>query len=66
MIELDVRDEWVGKTLLELNLRQKYSINIVAICQGTEVCTMIEPQMVLHTSMKLIVIANTEKLSKLM
>ena len=65
MIELNVRPEWNGKTILELNLRQKYSINIVAICEGTEVCTMIEPQTVLHTSMKLIVIANTEKLSKL-
>ncbi|MBR4027054.1 MAG: TrkA family potassium uptake protein [Lachnospiraceae bacterium] len=65
MIELNVRPEWNGKTILELNLRQKYSINIVAICKGTEVCTMIEPQTVLHTSMKLIVIANTEKLSKL-
>lgn len=65
MIELDVRPEWEGKTILELNLRQKYSINIVAICQGTDVSTIIEPEKVLKKSMKLIVIANTTKLSKL-
>ena len=28
MIELDVKSEWEGKSLLELNLRRKYSINI--------------------------------------
>lgn len=65
MIELDVRPEWEGKTILELNLRQKYSINIVAICQGTDVSTIIEPEKVLKKSMKLIVIANTAKLSRL-
>ena len=29
IVEMDVRDEWVGKTLSELELRRKYSINIV-------------------------------------
>ncbi|MBQ8803849.1 MAG: TrkA family potassium uptake protein [Tyzzerella sp.] len=65
MVELDVKPEWIGKTILELNLRKKYSINIVAICQGTDVCVNIEPEKVLEESMKLIVIANTAKLNKL-
>jgi len=38
MIELDVKDEWIGKNLLELNLRRKYSINVVAIIQDNNVC----------------------------
>lgn len=66
MIELDVIPEWEGKTILELNLRKKYSINIVAICQGADVSTMIEPEIVLNKSMKLIVIANPSKLSKIL
>lgn len=65
MVELDVKPEWIGKTILELDLRKKYSINIVAICQGTDVCVNIEPEKVLEESMKLIVIANTAKLNKL-
>ena len=65
MVELDVREEWVGKTILELNLRKKYSMNIVAICQGEAVTAMIEPEKVLEADMKLIVIANPAKLSKL-
>ena len=31
MIEQDVKKEWVGKTLLELNLRKKYALNVIAI-----------------------------------
>lgn len=65
MIELEVREEWVGKSLLELNLRRKYSINVVAIVREEEVCTNIEPEKPLEKSMKLIVIANVPKLSKL-
>lgn len=65
MVELDVRDEWTGKSLLELNLRQKYSINVVAIIQNNNVCVTIDPKQPLEKSMKLIVIANASKLNKL-
>lgn len=65
MVELDVRSEWVGKNLLELNLRRKYSINVVAIIQDNNVCVNINPEQPLDKSMKLIVIANASKLSKL-
>lgn len=65
MIELDVKDEWVGKNLLELNLRKKYSINIVAIRSSDSVRIDINPEIPLRADEKLIVIANTSKLSKL-
>ena len=29
MVEIDVREEWVGKSLMELSLRKKYFINIL-------------------------------------
>ena len=65
MIELDVKPEWVGKNLLELSLRRKYSINVVATVQENKVCVNIDPEKPLEKSMKLIVIANVAKLSKL-
>lgn len=65
MVELDVKPEWKGKTILELNLRKKYSLNIVAIKQNGEVSVEISPEMKLQGDMKLIVIANTQKLEKL-
>ena len=65
MVELEVKPEWVGKTLIELSLRKKYSINVVAVVQGKAVSTNINPEEPLHPEMKLIVIGNTAKLNKL-
>ena len=65
MIELDVKPEWVGKNLIELNLRKKYSVNVVALRKGDAVSVDIDPHAALLESDKLIVIANTEKLAKL-
>lgn len=65
MIDMDVRPEWEGKTLKELNLRKKYSINVVAIRQGEEVQVNIDPEKPMEKHMHLIVIANTSKLEKL-
>lgn len=66
MIELDVKPEWLGKNLIELNLRKKYSVNVVAIRRNQAVSVDIDPHTPLQSDDKLIVIANTGKLSKLM
>jgi len=65
MVEIDVRDEWAGKTLIDLNLRKKYTINVVAIKNANEINTTVDPALPLEKGMKLIVIANTSKLKKL-
>lgn len=65
MVELEVRPEWENKNLLELNLRKKYSINIVSIIEDGKASVIIDPEMPLKKTMRLIVIADTAKLRKL-
>ncbi|MBE6758781.1 MAG: TrkA family potassium uptake protein [Ruminococcaceae bacterium] len=65
MVEIDVLDEWVGRTLIELSLRKKYSINVVAIRIDGKISTTVDPALPLEKGMELIVIANTTKLQKL-
>ena len=65
IVEIDVKDEWVGKNLVELNLRKKYGFNIVAVRTGEKVNVNIDPMAALKTDATLIVIANTAKLSKI-
>lgn len=65
MVELDVKNEWVGKNLIELSLRKKYSINVVAVRKDDEISTTVDPAMPLEKNMQLIVIAKTTKLQKL-
>ena len=65
MVEIDVKEEWIGKNLIELSLRKKYSINVVAIRNGDEIITTVEPTLPLKKDMQLLVIANTINLRKL-
>lgn len=65
MVEMDAKEAWIGKTLIQLDLRKKYSMNVVAIRQGNAIVTDIDPQKPLEADMKLIVIANLKQLKKL-
>ena len=65
IVEIDVKDEWIGKNLIELNLRKKYGLNIVAVKKGQTVTVDINPEQILDKETTLIVIANTAKLGKL-
>ena len=65
VVEINVKAEWAGKNLIELNLRKKYGINIVAIKKGEAVTVNINPEQPLESGSTLIVIANTGQLSKL-
>ena len=65
MVEINVKNEWIGKNLIELNLRKKYGFNVVAVKKGEEVSVEINPEERFDADTTLIVIANTEKLGKL-
>ena len=65
VIELDVKDEWVGKTILELELRRRYSINIVAVNNHGRVDIAIDPNMKLDRAMKLIIVADKKDINRL-
>lgn len=64
MVEIEVKPEWVGKNLIELNLRKKYGFNIVALREGKKVTVDIDPEEPLAQDGILIVLANTTKLAK--
>lgn len=64
MIEIDVKKEWFGKNLIELNLRKKYGFNIVATKKNNKVNVNVNPEQALDDQTTLIVIANTAKLVK--
>ena len=62
LIEIDVKDEWVGKNLIELHLRKKYGYNVVAIKKNGNVDVNINPEQILERGTTLIVIAKLGKL----
>lgn len=66
MLEIAVREEWVGKSLMELSLRRKYSFNVVAVKSGDEVSTSIDPNTPLEKGMILLVIADVSQIKKIL
>ncbi len=65
LMELDVKPEWEGKSILDLNIRKKHSVNIVAIAQGDKINVNFDPAAPLDKSMKLIAIADKATIIKL-
>ena len=64
MIEIEVKPEWIGKTLIELNLRKKYSINVIAIRQSDVLDINVDPTIKLTKDMQLVVITKTSMMRK--
>lgn len=66
VLNIDVIDEWCGKTLAELNLRKKYGINIIAINKNGSVSVEVNPTIPLQNDMELVVVVDTKKIDKLL
>lgn len=43
MVEVQVKQEWTGKSLKELSLRQKYKLNVIALRRHGELSTELNP-----------------------
>ena len=65
IVEIDVKEDWAGKNLIELNFRKKYGFNIIAIRKGEQVEVSFDPSAPLSKEMTLVVVANTAKLKKI-
>ena len=59
ILEIDIKSEWVGKTLRDLDLRKKYNINIIAFKNGNDV-VFANPDIVIEDAMKMIVMADNK------
>ena len=65
IIELDAKQEWIGKSLKELDLRRKHSINVIALNKNGKTEIAFHPDTVIEEGMKVIVIANKKEIDKL-
>ena len=65
VIELPVKEKWIGKTIIELDLRKKLAINIIAIRNGEDMLINVDPTIQLTKEMQLVVIINKSKINKL-
>lgn len=64
IVEIEIKPEWVGKNLIELNLRKKHGFNVIALRDGKKLTVDLDPEEPLAEHQILIVLANTAKLAK--
>lgn len=58
--EVSVPDEWIGKTVFELDIRKKYGINIMAIKQNGKLDMVIGPRTIFEKESTVLVLGKTE------
>ena len=64
MIEIKPRESWIGKSLIELELRKKYKLNVVAVRTSGGSWSFIDPNRKLTEETTLLIIIEIHKISK--
>ena len=64
MVEIAVPDKWVGRTLVDINVRERLGINVVGIIINGKIDVTLDPQKPLPEGGILIVIGANDVLEK--
>ncbi|MDD2361979.1 MAG: TrkA family potassium uptake protein [Oscillospiraceae bacterium] len=65
LIEITTPDDWVGHTLKENNIRNKYGVNVVAIRSGKSIQVSPKSDAIIHDGDILVVIGENNDLEKI-
>ena len=64
IFEVEVPEEWIGKTVGELDIRRKYSINIMATKENGKINMAVSPETVLTDNITLLFLGAYKELQK--
>lgn len=65
LCEVKAKKEWVGKTLIELDFRNKYKVNVIAFKRYQDMILDFDPDLPIEKEDSLIVIGSNENADKL-
>ncbi|MBO5143786.1 MAG: TrkA family potassium uptake protein [Clostridia bacterium] len=64
IFEVTVPKDWIGKTIVEIDIRKKYGISILGIKDGKKLNVNVTPSQMLSSELSLLVIGDYKKLKK--
>lgn len=64
MVEMGIPDEWIGKSLVELRVREKYGVNVIGYRIGQSVSLTVDPHKPLPENCELIMVGAEAVLKK--
>lgn len=65
IVEVVAVDQWIGRNLMDLNMRANYGINVMAIKHGTDIDIAVYAETVIKEGDVLVVIGHNEDLKKI-
>lgn len=65
MVEMQVPESWVGKSLCQLGVRSRYGVNVIAIKEGEEINANMDPDEPMRSNQVLLTVGNNENLKKI-
>ena len=65
IVEMQPREEWCGRTLLELELRKKHGINVIAFRRGDKVYDVLSESDVIRSGESMLIVTTKDNLEKL-
>ncbi len=63
--EIEVKDEWIGETIIDINPRANFNINIIAIKNGVDTDITILPSRVIKEGDVLLVLGRNDDIKKI-
>lgn len=60
LVEMDIPSEWVGKSLIDLKIREKYKLNVIGMKAEDHVTVTIDPYEPLRSGVVLIVVGENK------
>lgn len=64
LIEVSIPEPWVGKSIIQLDVRKKYNLTIIGLKSGGVMNFMVRPDTVLTQDMSLLVVGEDKTLKK--
>lgn len=65
VVEIVALEQWIGKSLMQLNMRANYGVNVMAIKKGTEIDIAVHANSLIQENDILVVIGHNDDLKKI-
>lgn len=64
MFEVTIPDEWIGKSVAELDLRKRFNVNIIGFKRNEKINYTVSPDKTMRTDETMLVIGNHKEIQK--
>lgn len=65
IVEIKMKDEWIGKSLVDINMRRQFQVSVIAIRRNDELDINVEPDRILMKDDVLVIVGNNSDIKKI-